>query len=106
MQWLPIFLLLVAAGIVIYLVIKPSPSSPSSVVVAEEPSASPSPPVANEAAEMLKTFYVPAQEKVPLDYPAKAIGCCPFSKPMSTDLPIGNVPMCYASASKAHLKEI
>lgn len=107
MQWLPIFLLLVAVGIVLYYVMnQPTSSSPSPAVVPES-SSSPSPPPVSDAAEMLKTFYVPAQEKVALDYPPKGIGCCPFSRPMSTDLPIGNLPMCYAVASQTHLsKEI
>jgi hypothetical protein len=64
---------------------------------------SPPAPV-NEAEETLKQFYTPARPTIDLDYPPKKIGCCPFSKPVSTDLPIGNIPMCYASIAKDHLK--
>lgn len=52
----------------------------------------------------LDDYYQPAKEKVDLDYPPKNIGCCPFSKPMSKDLPIANVPMCYAANNKSYLE--
>jgi hypothetical protein len=51
----------------------------------------------------LDSYYQSAKEKVDLDFPPKKIGCCPFSKPLSKDLPIANVPMCYASENKSYL---
>lgn len=55
--------------------------------------------------EFEKTFFTPAAKKVELDFPATDIGCCPSSKPMSTDLPIGNVPMCFAEKRKTYLRK-
>ena len=106
MQWIPILLLLIVACIIIYVfLIAPSASASTS----SSPAPSEQQVVLNtdeSASQMLQGYYVPAQEKVSLDYPPTKIGCCPFSKPMSTDLPIGNIPMCYASQSKTNLKEI
>lgn len=45
---------------------------------------------------MLDAQYQHARSVVPENYPRKAIGECPYSKPPSTDLPIPNVPMCVA----------
>lgn len=42
---------------------------------------------------MLDQQFVPAARSVPVDHPRKAIGACPFSKPLSSDLPIANMPM-------------
>ncbi len=49
-------------------------------------------------AEMISKYYVDAStDNVPTDYAKKTIGQCPASKPMSTALPIGDVPMCFAT---------
>lgn len=45
------------------------------------------------AQQMLASHYEPARAVVPEDFPTKAIGDCPYSKPMSTDLPLADVPM-------------
>lgn len=47
--------------------------------------------------EMLKSFYTPARDKVPVDNPLKPIGSCPMTKPLSSDLPLVDVPMCMMS---------
>jgi len=47
--------------------------------------------------EMLNSFYTPARDKVPVDNPLKPVGSCPMSKPLSTDLPLIDVPMCLVS---------
>lgn len=46
-----------------------------------------------DAKKMLDSQYETAREIVPEDYPKGSIGDCPLSKPMSTDLPLVNVPM-------------
>jgi hypothetical protein len=43
--------------------------------------------------QMLDQQFVPASRSVPVDHPRKPIGACPFSKPLSSDLPIANMPM-------------
>lgn len=44
--------------------------------------------------DMLKSFYPPPLTKeTPIDYPKKAIGACPYSKPQSKALPLADVPM-------------
>ncbi len=57
------------------------------------------------AAEFEETYFTPAAEKVELDFPPTDIGCCPSSKPMSSDLPIGNIPMCFAEKRKTYLRK-
>jgi len=66
-----------------------------------KPEELPVPPSPEEV--MLQTYYTPATEKVALDYPPLDVECCPFSKPLSKDLPIANIPMCYASNANTHL---
>jgi hypothetical protein len=58
------------------------------------------PPINTE----LDDLYRPLNKDVRLDPLIKENGNCPFSKPMSSDLPIANVPMCYAKISKSYLK--
>ena len=36
---------------------------------------------------------------VPNDYPTLGVGCCPYGKPLSRDLPMADVPMCMAKSS-------
>lgn len=44
--------------------------------------------------EMLKAYYPPPlTDKVPIDYPRKAIGACPDAKPQSRSLPFADMPM-------------
>jgi len=45
--------------------------------------------------EINKFFKMPTQ-CVPIDYPTKKIGECPYSKPPSKDIPVANAPMCFA----------
>lgn len=106
MYWflLAAFLLVVVAFF--YVISQQQSSLPEKPVVVETEDSVPAPVIPNPAEEMLQSFYTPAREKVELDFPPKKIGCCPFSKPASTDLPIGNIPMCYASVSQTHLKQI
>lgn len=49
-----------------------------------------------ESQKMLDTHFIEAQPVVPDDHPLKEIGACPYSKPLSKDLPMANVPMCLA----------
>lgn len=44
--------------------------------------------------DMLKSYYPPPLvETTPVDYPRRAIGACPVSKPQSRELPQANIPM-------------
>jgi len=46
----------------------------------------------------LESYYKPALVNVPITQdiiPTQNIGDCPISKPLSTDLPIADVPLCY-----------
>jgi len=57
-----------------------------------------------ESKVLLNSFYKPAGKSVPVDYPRKKVGDCPFSKPQSRDLPIVDVPMCFAvSENNMHI---
>jgi type II secretory pathway pseudopilin PulG len=49
---------------------------------------------------MVATYYKDGNECVPMQYPKLSIGACPYSKPMSTDLPLANVPMCMATRNE------
>ena len=40
-----------------------------------------------------------ARPVVPNDYPLNNIGCCPYGRPLSSDLPMADVPMCMAKKS-------
>lgn len=37
------------------------------------------------------------KDAIPNDYPLTPIGCCPYGKPLSTDLPIPDIPVCSMS---------
>ena len=53
--------------------------------------------------KMFQTFFPKVEKGIQMDYPLKPIGCCPPSKELSKDLPIANLPMCYANQSKTYL---
>lgn len=48
---------------------------------------------------MLDSYYEPARNTVPEDYPVKQIGACPYTKPPSTDLPLPDMPLCVVQRS-------
>lgn len=105
MYWFILLVFLITLIVLSYLLASHKVVTPEKPNVVEKEQAA-NAVIPNPSEEMLKTFYMPAKEKVDLDFPPKKIGCCPFSKPASTDLPIGNIPMCYASVSQSHLKQI
>lgn len=49
----------------------------------------------NKNNEKLDKYFEPISSCMPIDYPEKEIGDCPFVKPQKRDLPIANVPMCF-----------
>lgn len=53
------------------------------------------------AQRMLDTQFgaTQAMPEIPDDYPRKKVGACPYSRPMSAPLPVGDVPMCMAIQS-------
>lgn len=85
---------------VVYEPTKEVPTVPASVV-------SPSEKLLGDKSEkqkMFETYFPPVKEGITMDYPLKPIGCCPPSKEMSKDLPVANIPICYAKESKTHLR--
>lgn len=52
---------------------------------------------------MLDAHYVAARSAIPVDYPIKPIGSCPFSKPLSEDLPLADIPMCMAAKASSDM---
>jgi hypothetical protein len=56
-----------------------------------------------EKEKMFQTYFPEIKDGVQLDYPLQPIGCCPPSKEMSKDLPVANIPICYAKNSKTYL---
>jgi len=62
---------------------------------------------ANEVTEkerMFQTYFPSIPNEIKMDYPLKPIGCCPPSREMSKDLPIANIPICYAKNSVSYLQ--
>jgi len=49
----------------------------------------------SQSKEIDKFFKMPTP-CIPIDYPVKKIGDCPYSKAESMDLPIAQIPMCFA----------
>jgi len=54
--------------------------------------------------EGLASFYIPAKDTIPEDYPVKQIGECPYSKMQARDVPIGNVPQCMAEKDNYNMR--
>ena len=50
---------------------------------------------ANDA-DSLSSFYLPAKDHVPEDFPVKQIGECPYVKEQQHDIPIIDIPQCMA----------
>jgi hypothetical protein len=48
----------------------------------------------DESRVMLEQQFQPASDTVPVNYPVKPIGSCPYVKPPSTDLRMRDTPMC------------
>lgn len=59
---------------------------------------------ATEKDKMFQTYFPVVKDAIEMDYPLKPIGCCPPSKELSKDLPIANIPICYAAGSKTYLR--
>lgn len=53
------------------------------------------------SAQMLNTHFsdTTARDEIPEDYPRKKVGACPYSKPLSSPLPLRNMPRCKAVTS-------
>ncbi len=78
-----------------YPMVKPSASEVKAKEEAER---------ATEKDKMFKTYFPTVKDSIEMDYPLKPIGCCPPSKDLSKDLPIANIPICYAANSKTYLR--
>lgn len=44
--------------------------------------------------------FMPPLSRVPEDYPTQKLGCCPYGKPLSQDLPMADAPMYMAKSSE------
>lgn len=55
----------------------------------------------NSSREMLESHYQEASPFIPVDYPQKDIGECPYSKPQASDLPIVDIPMCVITSKRS-----
>lgn len=98
-----IFLVIMIAILAVFIIL-PSVRTNTPVptyVVSAKPSEEKDGPCQNEAdkercldREMLKSYYPPPlSPEVPVDYPRKAIGACPYSKAQSQSLPFTDMPM-------------
>ena len=78
-----------------------APTQSLKIVDRDRHSTTPTPPdrPVPTASEELGNFYTPAVKNVPID-DSMCKESCPFGKPMSTDLPIVNMPRCQLLASK------
>jgi hypothetical protein len=54
--------------------------------------------------EELASFYIPAKDSVPEDFPVKQIGECPYSKMQAHDIPITDVPQCMAEKDDYNMR--
>lgn len=53
----------------------------------------------NHQADIDQQFMLSrGSQAMPDDYPAKQVGCCPYGKPLSKDLPVADAPMYKATA--------
>jgi hypothetical protein len=87
-----LFLVLLVAVIVILLTLR-NVNTPKATIVN-----TPKIATLQTLPDPIQQFYPPIKNQIPLDHPPKQIGCCPYSKPMSTALPPADIPMCLAAA--------
>ena len=105
MLYLAIAIILVAILILYMLVLKSTPKPYQKVVVVPSKEAEKAPEVKTmtDKEKMFQTYFPKVEKGIQMDYPLKPIGCCPPSKELSKDLPIADLPMCYANQSKTRL---
>jgi hypothetical protein len=53
---------------------------------------------------MIDKYYKDTNINVPVNNKKLPIGACPFSRPMSRDLPVANVPMCMATRDDSDMR--
>lgn len=58
----------------------------------------------NEDSDSLASFYQPANEGVPENFPVKPLGDCPYSKAQQHDIPVANLPMCMANQDHYNMR--
>ena len=54
--------------------------------------------------EMIDKFYKDLNSDVPVNNKQLPIGACPYSRPMSRDLPVANAPMCMAMREDSDMR--
>ena len=53
---------------------------------------------------MIDTYYKDANSDIPINNKQLPIGACPYSRPMSRDLPVANAPMCMATRDDSDMR--
>ena len=54
--------------------------------------------------DMIDKYYRDTNNGVPINNKQLPIGACPFSRPMSRDLPVANAPMCMATSETSDMR--
>lgn len=90
-----ILALFLIALLVVPLLIKPKPVPVKHIEVPQYNTTQLNVKPVNKNNEKLDKYFEPITTCLPIDYPEKEIGDCPFVKPQKRDLPIPNVPMCF-----------
>lgn len=106
MLFVAITIILVAIIILYILIVRSTPKTTYYSMTVDPNSTSKNPPVLEEKTEKEKMFerhFPKIENSIQMDYPLKPIGCCPPSREMSKDLPVANIPICYAKNSKTYL---
>lgn len=103
MDYLLWLLVIIVAAVMIYTMIPPSDKKARERVERRRatwtPPPKPEPVKTCDAEKELAKFYKPAKKEVPVDFPRKPVGACPYSRSQKQDLPLANVPMCIAQKS-------
>lgn len=100
MLFVAITIILVAIIILYILIVR---STPKTTYYSMTVDPKPVPEQKTEKEKMFERHFPKVENSIQMDYPLKPIGCCPPSKEMSKDLPVANIPICYAKNSKTYL---
>lgn len=102
MLFVAITIILIAIIILYILVVRSTPKT-TYYSVTVDPKDTPKIDERTEKEKMFERHFPKIENDIQMDYPLKPIGCCPPSKEMSKDLPVANIPICYAKNSKNYL---
>lgn len=92
MDWkIPVFIIILA--LLVWFIYKHKSQPITTVEIKAVPRSQQVPNVPAKPVDSIAPYFVPAREAVPVDSSMVA-SQCPFSRPLSTDLPIVDVPRC------------